>query len=90
MPTTYARLLSLVYDITNAACPFWIASYQRRTTIVVKRFFKLEEDDVTVITTSAHNTHIQAEIGRLALAKWFFDAFIKRCANGNVIINESV
>jgi hypothetical protein len=29
-------------------------------------------------------------MGRLALAKWFFDAFIKHCANGNVIIDKSV
>jgi len=57
---------------------------------VVKRFFKIDEDDATVVTASAHNTQIQAEIGRLALAKWFFDAFIKHCANSNVIIDESV
>ena len=57
---------------------------------MVKRFFKLEEDNATaVITASAHNTQIQAEIGRLALTKWFFDAFIKHCAKGNVIIDDS-
>lgn len=58
---------------------------------MVKRFFKLEEEGTTAITASAHNTQIQAELGRLALTKWFFDAFIKHCATaGNVTIDDSM
>jgi len=38
---------------------------------------------------SAHNVQIQAEVGRLALGRWFFDAFIKHCLNAGVAIDDS-
>jgi len=92
MKSVYNVCISLYYLIYNVANEslVWQFLTDDGHQFVVKRFFKLRKDDENnVITASAHNVQIQAEVGRLTLGKWFFDAFIKHCSNASVAIDDS-